>query len=102
MNELRDHKTCKQTNRQTDRHTYMSTLWLRLINYNKNFIQISQKPSFKQVNLFKKGFGIGVSGNQHDNAYAQGEIQRQIVCVCAIKYFIFLQSLQEIVFLGPQ
>ena len=32
-----------------------------------------------QVNLFKKGFGVGVPGNQHDNTYAQEEIQRQIV-----------------------
>ena len=33
-----------------------------------------------------KGLGVGVPGNQHDNTYAQGEIQRQIVCVCAILF----------------
>ena len=32
-----------------------------------------------QVNLFKKGLGVGVPGNQHDKTYAQGEILRQIV-----------------------
>ena len=32
---------------------------------------------YRQVNLFKKGLGVGVPGNQHDNTYAQGEIQRQ-------------------------
>ena len=41
-----------------------------------------------QVNLFKKGLGFGVPENQHDNTYVQGEIQRQIVCVCAIKYYV--------------
>ena len=39
-----------------------------------------------QVNLFKEGLGVGVPGNQHDKRYAQGEIQRQIVC--AIKYYV--------------
>ena len=34
---------------------------------------------FIQVNLFKKGLGVGVQGNQHDNTYVQGEIQRQII-----------------------
>ena len=33
----------------------------------------------KQVNLFKKGLGVGVPGNQHDNTYAQRKIQRQIL-----------------------
>ena len=40
------------------------------------------------LNLFKKGLGVDVPGNQHDNRYALGEIQRQIVRVCAIKYYV--------------
>ena len=37
----------------------------------------SNRLSGKQVNLFKKGLGVGVPGNQHDNTFAQGKIKNQ-------------------------
>ena len=37
-----------------------------------------------KVNLFKKGFGVGLSGNQHDNTYAQGEIQIDAILLVLI------------------
>ena len=41
----------------------------------------------KQVNLFKKGLGVGVPGNQHDNTYAQRKIQRQILVLANYNFF---------------
>ena len=33
------------------------------------------QTTIQQVNLFKKGLGVGVPGNQHNNTYAQGKIK---------------------------
>ena len=49
------------------------TKWPCALLHKRFFPKLKQ---YRQVNLFKKGLGVGVPGNQHENTYAQGEIHR--------------------------